>query len=153
MNRRRKPSCAVRETHATRLSAFLTDPRSYPEKPAQVHMVETHASYGDRKYRDRLRTALARRDVDCCFVEVQASPAAIKRRLAARNDATAEISDARLADFPKLIAQYTRPGEVPRTHHLAVRTNRDAVATVGTILRRLAERQSRRKTARRSARA
>jgi predicted kinase len=100
------------------------------------------ATFGHRRYRDSFREVLARIGSDYCFLELQTARAVIKRRLAARTHSTTEISDARLEDFPELITRYQPPREVPPCHRLRVPTKDDIEATISTILRGLAARQS-----------
>ena len=75
------------------------------------------------------------------FVEVEVDPNEIKKRLKARDEKTAETSDARLEDFQKLSDAYEAPSEhAPGLIRVATTTSvSDAVKT---ILLCLAERQS-----------
>jgi thymidylate kinase len=74
------------------------------------------------------------------FVELEVDPNEIKKRLKARDQKTAETSDARLEDFQKLIAAYEAPSELaPGLIRVSATTS--VSDTVKTILLRLAERQ------------
>ncbi|PYK13229.1 MAG: hypothetical protein DME65_02530 [Verrucomicrobia bacterium] len=74
------------------------------------------------------------------FVELEIDSAEIKKRLKARNENTAEASDARVEDFQKLTAAYEPPSELG-PHLIRVSTTTSAADAVKTILLRLAERQ------------
>ncbi|MEZ4701822.1 MAG: AAA family ATPase [Rhodothermales bacterium] len=74
------------------------------------------ATYGRQDARQALRAALDAAGVPCLFIEVTASDAAIRARLARRSRETGVVSDARLDDFETLAARYEAPaaGECPR---------------------------------------
>ncbi len=74
------------------------------------------------------------------FVELEADPNEIKKRLKARDQKTAETSDARLEDFQKLSAAYEAPSELA-PGLIRVPTTTSISDAVKTILLRLAERQ------------
>jgi predicted kinase len=100
------------------------------------------ATFASRRRRDALRHALKRVGAGYCFVEVQATSATIRKRLAAREHATGEISDARLEDFPMLDDGYEPPDELERGNLLTVKTARSAEAVVVATLQRLARRRA-----------
>lgn len=74
----------------------------------------------------------------CCFIEVQAPSATIRRRLDARARSTAEISDARLEDFAALARAYEPPTELRPPQLIAVKSARTWEAVVAAVLKALA---------------
>jgi hypothetical protein len=62
----------------------------------------------------------------------------LKRRLAARDHAVGEISDARLEDFFMLDRAYEPPVELDHEHLIAIRSARSADAVVVATLKTLA---------------
>jgi uncharacterized protein len=74
------------------------------------------------------------------FVELEVDVNEIKKRLKARNEKTAETSDARLEDFQKLSAAYEAPSELA-PDLIKVSTARSISDAVKTILLCLAENQ------------
>jgi predicted kinase len=96
------------------------------------------ATFASRRRRERLRRALQRAGARCCFIEVQAPSATIKRRLAARARSTAEVSDARLEDFPMLDRAYEPPTELGSADFIAVKTAQTSEAVVVKTLNQLA---------------
>jgi hypothetical protein len=71
------------------------------------------------------------------FIEAQAADEVLKRRLKQREDATHEISDARLEDFETLTRSYEPPSEVPTDYCLQVATDRPAPVTIEETLKKL----------------
>ena len=74
------------------------------------------------------------------FYQAETPTDEIEQRLKARNENTAEASDARVEDFQKLTAAYEPPSELG-PHLIRVSTTTSAADAVKTILLRLAERQ------------
>ena len=75
------------------------------------------------------------------FVELEVDPNEIKKRLKARDEKTAETSDARLEDFQKLSAAYETPSELA-PGLIKVSTTTSIFDAVKTILLCLAESKS-----------
>src|SRR4029453_16816866 len=70
------------------------------------------ATFSTRTLRKLLRKECEKADVRFQFVELDVDLEEIKKRLKARDDKAAEISDARLEDFEKLNAAYQPPCEL-----------------------------------------
>ncbi len=100
------------------------------------------ATFGSRRRRDRFRRVVARAGADCLFIEAQAPVPAIRKRLAARESSTAEISDARLDDWPMLDRGYEPPHEIPTALFVAAKTGRAAGTVVAAVLKALAARRA-----------
>jgi aminoglycoside phosphotransferase family enzyme/predicted kinase len=99
------------------------------------------ATFGDRRYRDRLRSRLSAAGAKFLFVEVQASDRIVKGRLKARDGSAGEMSDARLEDFQALSDAYEPPSELPTREVLTARTGTASVdVTTAKILKALAAR-------------
>jgi gluconate kinase len=62
--------------------------------------------------RKSLRDKCKKANVRVQFAELEVDPSEIKKRLKARDEKTAETSDARLEDFEKLNAAYQPPSEL-----------------------------------------
>ena len=75
------------------------------------------------------------------FVELEVDPNEIKKRLRARDEKTAETSDARLEDFQKLSTAYEAPSELA-PGLIGVSTMSSVSDTMKAILLRLTEKQS-----------
>lgn len=75
------------------------------------------------------------------FVELEVDPNEIKKRLKARDEKTAETSDARLEDFQKLSASYEAPSELA-PDLIRVSTTTSVSDALKTILVCLAEKKS-----------
>ena len=67
------------------------------------------ATFSARATRDALRARLDAAGIPYYFVEITASDASIEQRLAARDEAAGEVSDARLEDFEFLSRRYQPP--------------------------------------------
>jgi uncharacterized protein len=67
------------------------------------------ATFSTRALRGFLRDECNKANVLFQFVELDAEPDEIKKRLTARDEKTAEMSDARLEDFEKLMGAYQPP--------------------------------------------
>src|SRR5438552_4030241 len=89
------------------------------------------------KKRQRDNSAYLRLQV----VELYADLGQIKRRLNARDETSAEISDARLEDFEKLNAAYEPPSELARDL-IKISTNNSVSNAVKAVLQRLAKKQA-----------
>lgn len=96
------------------------------------------ATFGSRSRRDRFRRVLGRAGSECRFIEVQASAATVRRRLAAREHSPGEISDARLEDLPQLDRTYESPKELSGAQLLTVNTAGPRESALAKTLRALA---------------
>ncbi|HRI15785.1 MAG TPA: AAA family ATPase [Verrucomicrobiota bacterium] len=96
------------------------------------------ATFAQRALRERLAERFGRRGVAWCVVEAQASDAAVRRRLSARETKADEISDARREDYAMLTRLYEPPVELPLEHYVRVRTTNRLDATVTKALQSLA---------------
>ncbi len=99
------------------------------------------ATFSTRALREFLRDQCEKANVPIQFVELEVNPNEIKKRLKARDEKTAETSDARLEDFDKLIAAYEPPCELT-PDLIRVSTTSSISESVKTILVCLAEKQS-----------
>ena len=108
------------------------------EKPGVI----LDATFSSRRRRARLREMLERAGIAHCFVEMQASTATIKKRLADRAHSVGEISDARLEDFTTLERKYEPPRELGPQHIIAVKTARNSETVVASALKLLAQRRA-----------
>jgi aminoglycoside phosphotransferase family enzyme/predicted kinase len=70
------------------------------------------ATFSTRVLRKSLRDKCKKANVRVQFAELEVDPSEIKKRLKARDEKTAETSDARLEDFEKLNAAYQPPSEL-----------------------------------------
>jgi hypothetical protein len=98
------------------------------------------ATFSTRALRKFLCDECRKANVPFQFVELEVDPHEIKKRLKARDEKTAEISDARLEDFQKLSAAYEEPSELT-PGLIRVSTTTSVSDAVKTILLYLAERQ------------
>jgi uncharacterized protein len=110
-------------------------------RPLQSHNgVILDATFSTGARRKFLRDECKKTNVQSQFVELEVDPNEIKKRLKARDQKTAETSDARLEDFQRLIAAYEAPSELaPGLIRVSATTS--VSDTVKTILLRLAGRQ------------
>ena len=98
------------------------------------------ATFSSRTKRDWLRDECARAGVRLQVIELQADRSEIAKRLKARDERAAELSDARLEDLEKLSAAYESPNEVPSLIRV---NNSDGVSnSVSAVLWQLADKQS-----------
>jgi uncharacterized protein len=119
--------------------ACSRDSRS-PSQAAHAAVI-LDATFSTRALRKFFRDECKKANVPFQFVELEVDPNEIKKRLKARDEKTAETSDARLEDFRKLSAAYEAPSELaPRL--IRVSTTTSISDAVKTILLRLAERQA-----------
>jgi aminoglycoside phosphotransferase family enzyme/predicted kinase len=99
------------------------------------------ATFGDRRYRDRLRNKLQAIGVRFLFVEAQAPDSVVRCRLRKRETSAGEISDARIEDFRALSDSYEPPSELPARERLTVRTGKAPLeATMIEVLKGLSAR-------------
>src|SRR6266480_1084583 len=99
------------------------------------------ATFSSRANRKSLRDACAKADVHLQVVELDVDPGQIKRRLKARDETSAKISDARLEDFEKLSAAYKPPSELTRDL-IKISTNIAVSDSVKAGLLQLAKKQA-----------
>jgi hypothetical protein len=74
------------------------------------------------------------------FIELQADRNEIGKRLKARDESAAELSDARLEDLEKLSAAYQPPNEIPSL--IRVNNSDQLSNSVSAVLLQLADKQS-----------
>ncbi len=98
------------------------------------------ATFSSRANREVLREQCKKANARWEIVELDVDLATVRKRLAARDKNTGEISDARLEDFGKLNAAYEPPTELV-DNLMKVSANDSVSETVKTILFQLAERQ------------
>ena len=111
-------------------------------RPLQSHNgVILDATFSTRALRKFLRDECRKANMRIQFVELEVDPNEIKKRLKARDEKTAETSDARLEDFQKLSAAYEPPSELA-PDLIRVSTTTSVSDAVKTILLCLAERKS-----------
>ena len=96
------------------------------------------ATFARRIYRSRLLKSLGKVDADVCFIELQISGLAARRRLKKREHSTDEISDARWEDFQMLNHNYEAPRELPAQRLLKIRAGKDLESTLTATLKGLA---------------
>jgi len=99
--------------------------------------VVLEATFGSRSKRDLLREQCARAGYRLCVIELKADRNEIAKRLKARDESDAEVSDARLEDLDKLSAAYVPPTE--REDVIRVSTTGSVLETARLVLMRLAE--------------
>jgi uncharacterized protein len=99
------------------------------------------AAFSKRVLRELLRDECKRARVPFQFVELEVDPNEIKKKLKARDERTAEVSDARLEDFDKLQAAYEPTSEL-EPDLISVSTTSSVFDTVKAILLCLADKQS-----------
>ena len=99
------------------------------------------ATFARGRQREQFRKIIQRAGAAFCFVETRAAGSTLKRRLAARARSNAEVSDARLEDFPALDRVFESPVELKPGQYFAVRTARTSEAVVSAVLKTLAGRR------------
>jgi uncharacterized protein len=114
--------------------------RRSPSQAAHAAVI-LDATFSTRALRKFLRDECRKANIPFQFVELEVDPNEIKERLKARDEKTAETSDARLEDFQKLNAAYEALSELA-PGLIRVSTTRSVSDAVKTILLRLAERQA-----------
>ena len=111
-------------------------------KPLRPHNgVVLDATFSTRALRKFLRDECRKANMPFQFVELEVDPNEIKKRLKARDEKTAETSDARLEDFQKLSASYEAPSELA-PDLIRVSTTTSVSDALKTILVCLAEKKS-----------
>lgn len=98
------------------------------------------ATFSSRRKRERLRNECAKTGIQLQIIELAADREEIQRRLKARGETAAEVSDARLEDSEKLSAGYEAPSEVADLSRVS--TADGVLDTVKALLLCLAEKQS-----------
>ena len=98
------------------------------------------ATFSSRRKRERLRNQCTKAGIHLQVIELAADGEEIQKRLKARGETVAEVSDARLEDFKKLSAGYEAPSEVADL--IRVSTADGVLDTVRALLLCLAEKQS-----------
>lgn len=99
------------------------------------------ATFARREHRELLTERFGKCGISWRILEAQASNAAIKQRLRAREAKPDEVSDARLKDFAMLTGLYEPPDELPAGGCAKVRTSGSLGRTVTRALQNLARRQ------------
>jgi aminoglycoside phosphotransferase family enzyme/predicted kinase len=98
------------------------------------------ATFSTHALRHLLRDECKKANVRLQIVELDVDLGEVKKRLRARDDKAAEISDARLEDFAKLNAAYQPPSEL-EPDLIKISASRAVPDTVKSVLLRLAEKQ------------
>lgn len=98
------------------------------------------ATFSSREKRDVLREKCVKAGLRLQVIELEANLEEIVKRLKAREESTAEISDARLENLEKLSAAYEPPTELGEL--IKVSTSNGVLDTVKAVLLHLAENQS-----------
>jgi predicted kinase len=98
------------------------------------------ATFSSQTKRSWLRGECARAGVRLQFIELQADRNEIGKRLKARDESAAELSDARLEDLEKLSAAYQPPNEIPSL--IRVNNSDQLSNSVSAVLLQLADKQS-----------
>jgi hypothetical protein len=136
----RRTAAAARDTL---YSDTMTD-RTYEtlraralERAARNGGTVLDATYSDPDRRDALRTALREADVPYAFVELTASDAVLRDRLATRNAEHATASDARAEDFDFLDSRYDAPTALEDARHVRIDTERAPEETTLAVLKAL----------------
>ncbi len=99
------------------------------------------ATFSTRALREFVRDKCKKANVRIQFMELEADPSEIKKRLMSRDEKMAEASDARIEDFEKLHAAYQPPSELA-PDLIRVSTKTSVSDAVKAILLCLAEKQS-----------
>jgi aminoglycoside phosphotransferase family enzyme/predicted kinase len=92
------------------------------------------ATFHDAASRRTFRRALGRRDAPLLFVECRAPESVLEARAVARGHRPGHVSDATVAVVRRQVAGWAPLDEVPRGHHLVVRTDRPAETVADTVL-------------------
>ena len=130
--RRRLYSAAMTEQTYDRL---LTTAEAQVKKG---HSVILDATFARREHRELVAEPCRKRGITWRLLEAQASNAAVKQRLRAREAKPDEVSDARLEDFDMLTRLYKPPLELPAGQYVKVRTSGPLDQTVTKALQSLA---------------
>ena len=105
------------------------------------HSVILDATFARREHRELLADRFGKRGIAWRVLEVDASNAAVKQRLRAREAKPDEVSDARLEDFDILTRLYEAPVELAAGQCVKVRTSGPLDQTVTKALQNLAHLQ------------
>jgi predicted kinase len=108
--------------------------------PATHAGVILDATFSSRANRDVLRNECEKTHVRFQVVELDADRSIVERRLRSRNEASKEVSDARLEDLEKLNAAYEPPSELG-PDLITISANNSAPDTAKAVLRVLTEKQ------------
>ena len=95
------------------------------------------ATFGSRQHRSAFRRAVSAADGSVIFVEAHAPAAVVRKRLASRERARGEVSDARLEDYAALARRYGKPAELPASQRIRVSTSGPPTATLVLALKQL----------------
>jgi predicted kinase len=95
------------------------------------------ATFSRSKHRNELIRLLDSKGVAYRFIEAQAPDEVIKRRLEHRQEATHEISDARLENFEMLTRAYEAPSQTRAHYYLQVATDQPVAVTIAETLKKL----------------
>ena len=82
------------------------------------------------------------------FVEAHAPAAVVRERLAGRERACGEVSDARLEDYAALTRHYRKPVELPASQRIRVSTKEEPASTLAQLLSQLVDARLRRQAIR-----
>jgi predicted kinase len=96
------------------------------------------ATFARRAQRASLARRFRKRGIPWRAVEVQASDAAVRKRLRARQNNQSEVSDARLEDFAMLAGLYEPPNELPGVRRVKVGNSGPLARSVLNTLQGLA---------------
>jgi hypothetical protein len=99
------------------------------------------ATFSASALRKLLQDECSKANVRFQFVELEADPDEVKKRLKDRDEKTAQASDARLEDFEELNAAYQAPSE-RSSDLIRVSANEAVEETVRLVLLRFAEKQA-----------
>ncbi len=105
------------------------------------HSVILDATFARRAHRELVAERFGKRGIVWRFLEAQASNAAVKQRLRARETKPEEVSDARLEDFDMLTHLYEPPVELPAGQCAKLRTSGPLDKIVTKALQSLARLQ------------
>jgi hypothetical protein len=130
--RKRLYSAAMTEKTYDRL---LTTAQAQLQKG---HSAILDATFARRAHRELLTERFGKSGIAWRILEVQASNAAVKGRLRARQAKSGEVSDARLEDFTMLTGLYEPPVELPAGQCAKVGAAGPVHQTVTKALRNLA---------------
>ena len=101
------------------------------------HSVILDATFARREHREWVAERFRKRGIMWRLLEAQASNAAVKQRLRAREAKPDEVSDARLEDFDMLTRLYEPSLELPAGQCVKVRTSGPLDQTVTKALQSL----------------
>jgi aminoglycoside phosphotransferase family enzyme/predicted kinase len=137
-------SAAARTRLYSRAMTEQTYDRLLTTAEAQLqkgHSLILDATFARREHRELLAERFGKSGITSRLLEAQASKAAVKQRLRAREAKPDEVSDARLEDFGMLTRLYEPPVELPAAQYVKVRTAGPLDQTVTKALQNLARLQ------------